>query len=775
MPTSIYIELIKAIASTSISNLGAYISVLLFLLVLAVPLGYLLMRATRIFEKESLRPIDIFFISLGFGICILTLASLFLVFLSLNLILLVPIIFVLDISLYYLARDKIGFKIPEIKNRTEDAAIYGIFIFLFLYYSIKPLTVEYIWVMDYDLFSLGIRETWGFSLPFTEINSYYPPAVSTVTAFLSLAFPEIQINKLLIITFFFLAFVVYTLVFELGVLGLGSRKGGLFLLLAFCVMAAPKNATGIGTGYPSILSTIFLISCFITLLQYFKEKNPNSLLLSGIFFGGVPMSHMDIFFSFVWGWLALFLAFLIWGNLSRTQVFKIFSLVTAIGLLVASPYLYSGLTNVSKFKDEWKETGQWDEKIHDESSPKDFGRETFVHGKIIFLLIALGIVYTLRYKAFLGYFAIIWLIFIIFQNTWTFLYFSGNFIHIYPLNVIMWTGLIFPFVVLGGMGIKILYEYFDTKKVGAHFLIFMTAISFFTFVDYETFNYQKVLRSQDTGYLMNGLSAREVHFTDSDIEAAKWLKRQDFSGIVLNFENYPGSGVPVVSEKPTSYFFVGSGYVDPVGLKNIAPLMKDSEFILNHPNDDKSMELIKKHNVEYIFISSNNPLDYTPLIESPNFHIVHRADGVKILAPIFNETRENRISVNSLRPGDYHTNDSIGYSSLLKGSLNPMRLGKGQSIEIQVNKSDFDAELVNIHIKHMTFVYPLSFDLKIGDYKKEISITSNKLKYSETAVTIPRELLGDPIILTGKADKRIFFGFEIIPEICWIEIEESRF
>ena len=88
---------------------------------------------------------------------------------------------------------------------------------------------------------------------------------------------------------------------------------------------------------------------------------------------------------------------------------------------------------------------------------------------------------------------------------------------------------------------------------------------------------------------------------------------------------------------------------------------------------------------------------------------------------------------------------------------------------INQNKSEYV-----LYIKHLTFVVPLSIQVKIGNKAYKLKKTTDKLTFSESKIVIPREDLAKSnfsIVIAGDSEPLDFLGNAYYPEVDWIELE----
>ena len=655
---------------------------------------------------------------------------------------------------------------------------YAVFSFLFLYYLIPPLLIDYGFTRDYDIFALGIKQTGEFVLPFYNIENYYPPLVPSLTVFFSNLI-NVNINKLMMFIFPLVAFFIYGLFYLIGVINFQNKNMALSFLLAAMIIATLKNAVIGGSTYSFLLATNFFLLFIIFFFKYLETNNKSQLLFAGFFSGGILLSHADIFIVFSWFMLALFISR--FAVIAKKKTFLDFSAVFFIIFLVASPYLYYALSNSHKVTDFWTEQ-MWIDKINGESRAKDISYISLFVGNISLILSLFGIItlYFIKIDKTIKLALFFFTGFLYIQNHQFIHYLVKPLLHIYPLNIIMWTGLTIPIVLLSGMGIY----YLSTRIKQANiFFLVLFVFSLFVFLDYETFNLQNIYRG-GSGSLIAGLSSRNTAVNSGDFAALEYLKQNNFSGKIMNMDNFAGYLAPVYTEKPSQVLFYEESYHDLTKLESVNKLVRESFELYEYQSPNKIKEIVDENNISLIYLpstaslNSNKNLNYDKELLN-KFDILYRKDGAKIL----NTEKTNNKQVVHLEAEDFiDTNDAKNsvqdYTYGKTIGIKTVKLPLNQQIKLKINNSypgnistNISTDTSTIHIKHLTFWQPLKIEIKIGNFTKEISQISDKLQFSESSIEIDNRLLTNPIEIIGINQEVKFFGKNIVPEIDWIEIE----
>src|SRR3989344_6740877 len=182
-------SLIKAILSLALDNLLSVAYILLLLLLLTIPLGSAILL---LFKKTFSSFYEFVIHSFVVGIAVFSLISYINVrFFHFSLYIDIIIIAILSLFIWFLVIQKslhrelsmtfeAGLKSKK-KQKLRFIVYLGIII-IFLYYMYTPLTSYYSLARDYDLFAVGIEQKAKLELPFYDIENYYPPLVSLISA-----------------------------------------------------------------------------------------------------------------------------------------------------------------------------------------------------------------------------------------------------------------------------------------------------------------------------------------------------------------------------------------------------------------------------------------------------------------------------------------------------------------------------------------------------------------------------------------------------------------
>ncbi|GEM_PF-6363215 len=669
-----------------------------------------------------------------------------------------------------------------------------IFIFLCIYYLIPPLTWDYAFANEYDLFATGIKNTNEFRLPLAE--TYYPPGVAIVGAIFSKVIPILPINKLMINIFSLLPIFIIVLFYFFGKTILLNEKLGLFFSGAYALSALSKNSIFGGSAWPSLLSLTysltFLIFFIYSLNHCKKIFNMHSLpiLIAAIMMSGAVLSHFDTAFVLIYAYIALFITYLIKmasnqksnKNKYHDNYYAIakFFIVPCIAIVIISPFVYSTIKNREIVNAAWDQKS-WCFQQKNESRVKSFSEIIFVTGRILSIFVisgALFLLYTagngkIKQTNFFPLFLIIWSTIMLIQNTWFFVRLSRLFLPYYPLNIIMWMDLAILFSFLAGYGFFSIDNLIKIKYLKKYFNYILIVLIIVTYVSFETNNFENIYPDQG-GYLKRGIVSKGDYVSLGDLELMDYLKtnEKNLKGSILNSnELIVGNLLPANSERYTYTHFYVKSYLDPSKEEFFEEKKsKINKFFFN-PLTAESIEFIKTNNISYIFLSNEQSTGLEKhsyqyninLLESGIYQVKHRFNGAKLLnlADSDSNTILKHFEAEDFSDGaikSYYPPASKGKSILLDNTT---------KITIPQNKlRSFINKTITIYVKHTSFVNKPELTINLRNSSIKVKTKTNQVMFTETNVT-SKFIEGDVVIYSN--DNLVFIPIEV----DWIEITSN--
>lgn len=798
------------------ANFLVFAAVLFLMVVLSLPVGIWFVFFTSVAKGKKLYLWELVILSICFGFAVLCLIFYLATLLRVGTFLAVLILESACItSFFYLKkkRDGIAFEImPFAWKQDKLARSLCVFLLcLLFYYSIQPLTLEYGFTRDYDAVALGLKQTGRFVLPIYNIESYYPPLVATISAHFSKLVGCVffaNTNKVMMTIFSMVIFLVAIASYFIGLFLCRSRRAGVCFLMMFTFITATRNAVIGGSTYSAILANFYFALFILVLIEFFSHKNQKVIYFAGVVIAGIFLSHLDIFFAFFWFACALLITGILFYKPKR-EIAKFCGYSFLIAALVSGYYFWYGFTNKSKFSFIWT-TSQWLSKIHGESHPKSLVEIAFFVGTGACCIVLVSLVIYLCYivlkrrgrEIWLCVFFLLWCALLLLQNSYPMLYVSRPFIHIYPLNIIMWTGLLMFLICSGGYGLYLILSYAEkmNDKYAKIFIMVLFLGSLLCIVDYETINIQRTYRP-GAGYLWSALSEKNVIISGGDNEILQWLHKQPPRGNILVPDTYAGYYCAVATEKnATLIFYEPESYHDPTYAPMMSELVNDTVDFFREPNSDKSLAFLRKHNISYIYLPAaqgtaefdgnekNGRIDlcYSPSLFSDNFIVVKRANGAKILRFVGQDARGDRektrlwhIEVESHVFGVPSKEYFYPKSIYRKTSVITKEAVLTIPLELQ-NSILARSKGITVHIKHLSTPMPVCLKVSLGDYSEIIVAHADKFMFSESTIELPAQVYAavkEPLKLqlTVIPEKQSLWNkfYSVFPmEIDWIELEQ---
>jgi len=796
------LKIISVVAESLKNNLYSYFCVTGLFCILSAPLGYFILDKSGSIGKHKFYNWEKLLLSLILGFSCLAIIFYFSVLLQLNINILIFTLYPF-IALWLLyKKNKASPEIIDNKDSFSVKLTLTALVILFIYYSIQPVTLNYGFTRDYDIAALGLKQTGNFVLPFYNIENYYPPLVSSVTASLSKIINNLfflNLNQLMISVFSLITFLLFALAYFIGLIFFNNRKAGLCFLGMMILIPSSRNAVIGGSTYPALLSNFYFLVFIICLGEYFIYGNKKIVLLSGLSFAGIFLSHLDIFISFIGFLLAALITVMFYKEkITKVIIFLLKTFLISLPLII--PYLSYGLKNKNKFSALWTEN-RWMAKMIGESHPKPLNEIIFFTG-IVPWLIAFSAVIIFTYLFFFGksiknkatyLFFILWTIFIFTQNSWTMAHLSKPFIHIYPLNIIMWMGLTVFLLLIGGYA-SFMFENYLTKK-GKFSVLFLSSFVIFGFIniaDYEALNLQRVYRP-GAGYLWSGFSDKNSILSTGDNKLLDWAKNESSLDKFLTPDNYAGYFLAVSTEKKSMLiFYEGESYHDPKFLPLMDNIYAQTTKFFNTPNSNESKKFLNDHRLKYIYLpscqdagkysdDSQSNLHYDTALLNGDFEVLKRSAGAKIIRYRPRNNSKTRL---------FHL-EAEEFSSLLKTkkyyypksiSLNTVILKSDFNLLIPLNLDNYKIDLKKeaiIHIKYLAFPWKVPIKVSIGNFSTVLKESKGRIGFTESMIKVPSDYFlntskKETILEISILPVNILIGklLELLPiEIDWVEIE----
>jgi hypothetical protein len=521
------------------------------------------------------------------------------------------------------------------------------FLVLFGYYSILPLTTQYGFTRDYDLTSLGILNTGNFVLPPYDIESYYPPLVSVIGAYITSIYifivptdATINTNIIMISIFSIGMMLIFVSAYFLGYTWTGKRTTGFLSMLALAFISCSRNAVVGGSTYPALLANLYFFCLLIFGLLLIRRSSLVLTIMAGLCVAGVFLSHLDIFFSALWFFVAVGVTFLIWYRKQRKWYFLLLMLFIIAGTFMF-PYLKYGLENKGKFNEIWTEE-KWVEKAKGESHPKTFSEVIFFVGKpavgfvFLSLLFCCINIWKRSNSLQLSFLFCFWFLCMALQNSWLMLLLSKKVIHIYPLNIIMWMGLVVFITCLGTFALEQVSIKITNKKIFFSILLLFLCI---VVADYETFNILNTYRP-GAGFLWQAIAEKNVVISSGDILILHALAAEQENKVIFVPDTYAGYySIVATGKNSTLSFYEAESYHDPSFKLFFEELINKTIFFFNNPLANESNEFLTEKNISYIFLPAEqgadglnvNSLTYNSSLFNGNYKVIMRANGAKLL------------------------------------------------------------------------------------------------------------------------------------------------
>ena len=355
----------------------------------------------------------------------------------------------------------------------------------------------------------------------------------------------------------------------------------------------------------------------------------------------------------------------------------------------------------------------------------------------------------------------------------------------YPADVLF----VLPFSLLSAIGISETYRLISQSERLKHRRISISHIMIVFIVLFILFGFVKISPMLVyTGYQDAGFYA-----SSADVDAALWLKENsDTDIVVLNSPDaIRGGWIPIVSDRESVYTRLHRK----ISQENWDIRAKECESTFYRPAADTSYHIWEKHNISYIFVTSNwhNLGSY---LKSPFLDLKYFGNG----AAIFNvnligtHTENNSLVHIEAEASELYGNAMIeNITRIWFGIYVKMPDDSKVVIDLVPVKNSIQRDPKNnvatLRIKH--FIGPVNFPLKvsIGNERYIIDKTAEKFRFITTEITFPTKILFQentteltietinrdtplPFPFTHFRSGRMFFSF--CPWVDWIQVSIAR-
>lgn len=709
-----------------------------------------------------------FFVSLCIGLLLNILIIYWIIVLKISLAFFPFLIFLLCLLLSWKAKNIIATKMTLSKQMKV------LFLFLFLYYLIPPLTWDYTFAREYDLFAVGLKQSNEFRLPLVE--SYYPPAVAILPAAISKVIPFLTINKIMINIYSLFPLFMVMFFYFFGKEVLEQERMGFFFAVAYAITAVSKNAIFGGAAWPALLSLVYSLTSIFFFFMYKKTNDKKNLVICASMIAGAVLSHIDTALVLVYAYIALFISWIISSENfigKKFKVIKVFFFIGISAVLIISPFLINSMENKEKLQGLWTEE-KWLEQQQGESHVKNFQEVMFLVGKISMFIAFFGIVYCItkikKQENIFPLFLLLWSLVMVLQNSWTFVRLSKLVLPYYPLNILMWMDLAILLSFLGGYALFHLENLVKSK----YFIIGIFVLVLFSYGSFETVNVEGVYPGQG-GYIKRGLIAKGDYVSKGDMEIMEYLKNRK-SGITLNNNLIVGTAIPAMSEQESYTHVYEESYFDPSKSEFFEERTDSINQFFANPISNSSFAFIKDKKFSYIFLTNeqvyggqNKPYYYNPaLIESGNYTIIKRSNGAKLL--VLGNSKEviKHFEVETYVDTGGFTGGVIKQYNAPAMIAKTVRMETGTKIVIPtIEIEEFINNPSTIYVKYTSFKHAPQLLIRNGDNECITKKSTNKIQFVETSCSFEIE---DADIELTTNDNLLFIPLEI----DWIEITKRE-
>lgn len=658
------------------------------------------------------------------------------------------------------------------KNITTTKIIFSkkmkiLFLFLSLYYLIPPLTWDYAFAREYDLFAVGLKQSNEFRLPLVE--SYYSPAIAILPAFMSKIISFLTINKIMINIYSLLPLFLVVFLYFFGKEALENEELGFFFAVAYAITAVSKNAIFGGSAWPALLSLVYSLASFFFFFTYIKTNDKKNLLLCACMGAGAMLSHIDTALVLAYAYISLMISCLFFTK-TRREIFKVFFIIGISAALVISPFLVKSIENKEKLQELWTEE-KWMEQQHGEAHVKSFQEIMFSVGRISVFIAFFGLLYCIKkikkQENIFPLFLLLWSLVMVLQNSWSFVKLSKLILPYYPLNIIMWMDLAILLSFLGGYALFHLEALVKPKYFTKVFIICTLVLVLFSYVSFETVNAEKIYPDQG-GYLKRGFIAKGDYVSRGDMGLMKYLK--DKEGIILNNNLIVGTAIPAMSEQESYTHIYEESYFDPAKKEFFEERRKDIEDFFADPVAESSFAFVKDKNISFIFLANEQTYEeqrgsyyYNPsLIESGNYSIIMRSNGAKIMV-----LKNSGMIIKHFEVEEYTNGLIKQYSTPAMVAKTVKMDGKTKIVIPKTELQTFLNKNVTLYIKYTSFKNIPVLAIQNGNDTYLLEKETTKIQFTEANASF---VIKDTDLVITTKDDMLFLPIEI----DWVEIETEK-
>ncbi len=742
---------------------------------LSLPIGFFL--SLKLFPHRQ-KGWEFLFVSFGMGFTLISILWYIGTIIGFTPVFLVSMAFFLSfLSMFLLIKKKSEWRTIFCITWQEDKLPLLILGFLFLYYAIQPLSLEYGFTRDYDVAARGLQQTGKFVLPGYFIETYYPPLVSIVSVHYAVLLdfvPEANLNKIMISIFTLITFLLFPFAYCIGFFAYNSRQAGLCFMIMLILVTATRNAIIGGSTYPALLANFFFLFCILCIIEYKEFANRKMIPCIALGIAGIFLSHLDIFFVFLWFIFAVLITISLFSKEKKKLFFVIFC-CGLISFLVILPYFLYGYGNKAKFDAIWTEE-KWLSKAQGESHPKPIKEIAQMVGFSSLILTLLTLLYCIfvLFKDPYGFFLLLWALIMVVQNSWAMLFLSKNFIHIYPLNIIMWMGLLPLLLLTGGFGLFRVYTFLEKRGKAFPFILFIVFLAVVSIVDYETFNIQKTYRP-GAGYLWSALSEKNVIITSGDSAVLEFVKK-NLNGTFLVPDTYAGYYFTVATGKnATLIFYEGESYHDPSHELMMNTIINQTESFFKNPITTDASTFLEEYNISYIYLPSSqgNAKVLSSLYEKmyynaslfEEYKIIARAGGAKILQVEKGRTHH----LLHLEAEDYVSETTVKEYYYPKSIFRRTVILEQEEKVVFLFPEEICFSNATVYLHSLTTPITIPIEISLGNLTLAVKERSVKIKFSEIENIISYPMCIQNITLQRRAGNLLVNKIPL--EVNWLELE----
>jgi hypothetical protein len=439
-----------------------------------------------------------------------------------------------------------------------------------------------------------------------EIDYLYSPGYTGLIAHLSARF-DLGIHEIQLILSAATAVLFVWTAYDLGNELDGPRAGRAFMVAA--LIGTGLITAFMDSHYTALLALLFSLGFLTFVLRFLATWRWSSALFAAICLAGVPLSQPDITLALIMGYAPwLLLLVLAKPRPSFGAWLIIVAVIPLVALGIVAPWLISlddllGSDIQSPFE---VATSHWRTLV-------------LMHGGVIVLLAAIGLLIGLRRRTPAQLLMIIWLVSIVEFSTVGFL--EDTFPEVmesllkydYPFSL-AWHGPIIPYMVLGGYGLLWLADRLGGERIDrvvgvlAYPVLTLGVIGILAGVVF----FDPLLEASKEDDRIDFFGAFS---SAADVNAMEWLRdNTPEDARILNHPGpHEGDWAPVISERDTVYFrsqpfFRGTSF---------AEAEQDAfRHFWQDPTDAAVAELFERYNVSYVLVPQvfGNPNSFQDMV-----------------------------------------------------------------------------------------------------------------------------------------------------------------